>query len=81
MNVIALPLRKNQPSAQSVEAWAEVITQAWRETVGGILGVGNLLAQAQADLTNKDRPGYEPGAWGRLIGANRHKSLLPDARF
>jgi hypothetical protein len=75
MNVVAL--RKNQSSAQSVEAWAEVITQAWRETVGGILGVGNLLAQAQADLTNKDLPDYDPGAWSRLIGANRHKSMLP----
>jgi hypothetical protein len=68
MNMVGLPIRRTQP-AQSVEAWAEVITQAWRETVGGILGVGQLLAQARGQL--------QDGDWGRLTGRSARKSMLP----
>jgi hypothetical protein len=51
--------------------WAERITSAWRETVRGIIGVGDLLVEAREDL----KPFR--GEWSRLIGDNGQQSKLP----
>lgn len=55
----------------TVEDWAASITQAWRESVSGIIEVGRQLKAAREAL------GDQRGAWGRLIGDNGQKSQLP----
>jgi hypothetical protein len=51
--------------------WAARITAAWRESVQGIIGVGDLLVEAREDL----KPFR--GEWSRLIGDNGQQSKLP----
>ena len=53
--------------------WAARITTAWRESVRGIIGVGDLLVEAREDL----KPFR--GEWSRLIGDNGQQSKLPSA--
>jgi hypothetical protein len=52
------------------QAWADRVTEAWRESVAGIVKVGRVLIAAQAALKPKR------GEWGRLFC--RHKDHVPN---
>lgn len=59
------------PQVDAVERWANRISGAWRDSVGGILDVARLLADAHVELR------LTPKAWAELTGRGKHQQILP----